>query len=214
MRLPHNAAFFRANIPRANDSGFWACRTSPYRVIRVECLQRCTPQRESSFASTRWTVVHQAADSQTASQHALSALSELCQIYWRPVYVFLRRQGIPQEAAEDLTQGFFADLIESRVYTRAEPTKGRFRLFLLGTLNISWRTRAITTMRKSAAAAACRSSWMTRRFLKPKRTHRAAITGAQMAYSSGNGHHHLLGRRSIGLHKNTSLAAKARCLKR
>src|SRR6266403_2108432 len=90
--------------------------------------------RDSSFASTRWTVVHRAADSQTASQHALSALTELCQIYWRPVYVFLRRQGIPQHDAQDLTQGFFADLIESRAYTRADPTKGRFRSFLLGTL--------------------------------------------------------------------------------
>lgn len=90
--------------------------------------------RESSFASTRWTVVHQAADSQTASQHALSALTELCQIYWRPVYVFLRRHGVAQHDAEDLTQGFFADLIESRTYTRADPKKGRFRSFLLGTL--------------------------------------------------------------------------------
>lgn len=93
-----------------------------------------TTTRESSFASTRWTVVRQAADSQTASQHALSALSELCQIYWRPVYVFLRRQGIPQHDAQDLTQGFFADLIESRAYTRADPMKGRFRSFLLGAL--------------------------------------------------------------------------------
>src|SRR5499433_2698091 len=90
--------------------------------------------RDSSFASTRWTVVRQAADSQTASQHALSALSELCQIYWRPVYVFLRRQGIAQHDAQDLTQGFFAELIDSRAYTRADPTKGRFRSFLLGTL--------------------------------------------------------------------------------
>ena len=93
-----------------------------------------TTTRDSSFASTRWTVVHQAADSQTASQHALSALSELCQIYWRPVYVFLRRQGIGQHDAQDLTQGFFADLIESRTYARADPMKGRFRSFLLGTL--------------------------------------------------------------------------------
>jgi DNA-directed RNA polymerase specialized sigma24 family protein len=93
-----------------------------------------TTTGESSFASTRWTVVRQAADSQTASQHALSALSELCQIYWRPVYVFVRRQGIPQHDAQDLTQGFFADLIESRAYSRADPTKGRFRSFLLGTL--------------------------------------------------------------------------------
>ena len=78
--------------------------------------------------------MRQAADSQTASQHALSALSELCQIYWRPVYVFLRRQSIPQHDAQDLTQGFFANLIESRAYTRADPMKGRFRSFLLGTL--------------------------------------------------------------------------------
>jgi DNA-directed RNA polymerase specialized sigma24 family protein len=95
-------------------------------------LQTTTP--DSSFASTRWTVVWQAADSQTASQHALSALSELCQIYWRPVYVFLRRQGIPEHDAQDLTQGFFAELIDSRAYTRADPMKGKFRSFLLGTL--------------------------------------------------------------------------------
>jgi RNA polymerase sigma factor (sigma-70 family) len=93
-----------------------------------------TTTRESSFASTRWTVVHQAADSQTASKHALSALTELCRIYWRPVYVFLRRHGVAQHDAQDLTQGFFADLIESRAYARADPTKGRFRSFLLGTL--------------------------------------------------------------------------------
>ena len=92
------------------------------------------PTRDSSFASTRWTIVRQAADSQTASQHALSALSELCQIYWRPVYVFLRRQGVSQHDAEDLTQGFFADLIDNRAYTRADPAKGRFRSFLVGTL--------------------------------------------------------------------------------
>src|SRR5215813_1870392 len=90
--------------------------------------------RDSSFASTRWTVVRQAADSQTESSHALSALSELCQIYWRPVYVFLRRQGIPEHDAQDLTQGFFAELIDSRAYTHADPMKGRFRSFLLGTL--------------------------------------------------------------------------------
>ena len=87
---------------------------------------------DSSFASTRWTVVRQAADSQTASQHPLSALTELCQVYWRPVYVFLRRQGIPQHDARDLTQGFFADLIESGAYARADPTKGGFARSCLG----------------------------------------------------------------------------------
>jgi RNA polymerase sigma factor (sigma-70 family) len=93
-----------------------------------------TTTRDSSFASTRWTVVRQAADSQTSSEHALAALSELCQIYWRPVYIFLRRQGVTQHDAQDLTQSFFADLIENRTYARADPMKGLFRSFLLGTL--------------------------------------------------------------------------------
>src|SRR6266480_374472 len=92
------------------------------------------PTRDSLFASTRWTVVYQAADSKTSSEHALSALSELCQIYWRPVYLFLRRQGIGPHDAQDLTQSFFADLIEDRTYARADQMKGRFRSFLLGTL--------------------------------------------------------------------------------
>jgi DNA-directed RNA polymerase specialized sigma24 family protein len=95
-------------------------------------LSPTTP--DSLFTSTRWTVVRQAADSQTSSEHALSALSELCQIYWRPVYLFLRRQGIGPHDAQDLTQGFFADLIEDRTYARADQMKGRFRSFLLGTL--------------------------------------------------------------------------------
>jgi RNA polymerase sigma-70 factor (ECF subfamily) len=79
-------------------------------------------------------VVRQAADSQTSSQHALNALSELCQIYWRPVYLFLRRDGISRDDAQDLTQSFFAEFIEDRTYARADPMKGRFRSFLLGTL--------------------------------------------------------------------------------
>src|SRR5215469_5374995 len=90
--------------------------------------------RDSSFASTRWSVVRQAADSQMSSEHALSALSELCQIYWRPVYLFLRRQGIPRNDAQDHTQSFFAEFLEDRTYARADPMKGQFRSFLLGTL--------------------------------------------------------------------------------
>src|SRR6516162_8689141 len=93
-----------------------------------------TTGRDSSFASTRWTVVRQAADSRTSSEHALNALSELCQIYWRPVYLFLQRQGIPRYDAQDLTQSFFAEFIEDHTYARADPMKGRFRSFLLGTL--------------------------------------------------------------------------------
>jgi DNA-directed RNA polymerase specialized sigma24 family protein len=90
--------------------------------------------RDESFASTRWTLVLQAGDSATASAHALSALSQLCQIYWRPLYGFLRRQGFGPEDAQDFTQGFFAHLIKSRTYGHADREKGRFRSFLLGAL--------------------------------------------------------------------------------
>jgi len=90
--------------------------------------------RYESFASTRWSIVIEAGNSATVSAHAFNALSELCQIYWRPLYSFLRRQGCGPEDARDLIQGFFADLIETRAYARADREKGRFRSFLLGTL--------------------------------------------------------------------------------
>jgi DNA-directed RNA polymerase specialized sigma24 family protein len=97
------------------------------------------PVRETNagnelFASTRWTVVLDAGESRAASAQALSALSALCQIYWRPLYSFLRKQGFGPDDAQDLTQGFFADLIENRSYARADRDKGRFRSFLLGAL--------------------------------------------------------------------------------
>ena len=90
--------------------------------------------REGLFTSTRWTIVLDAADSQTPPDDALRALSELCRIYWRPIFLFLRRQGSNPDDAQDLTQGFFAHLIESRAYARADPDKGRFRSFLVGAL--------------------------------------------------------------------------------
>src|SRR5215475_11928608 len=90
--------------------------------------------RQGLFTSTRWTMVLDAGESQTPPADALRALSELCRIYWRPIFLFLRRQGSSPDDAQDLTQGFFEHLIESRAYARAVPGKGRFRSFLLGTL--------------------------------------------------------------------------------
>jgi RNA polymerase sigma-70 factor (ECF subfamily) len=87
-----------------------------------------------AFASTRWTMVLEAGQSQTPPEQALGALSELCRIYWRPIFHFLRRQGFNPHDAQDLTQGFFVHLIESRAYARADREKGRFRSFLLGAL--------------------------------------------------------------------------------
>ncbi len=95
---------------------------------------REAPNGGEQFASTRWTVITTAGKTGITSARALDALSELCRIYWRPLYLFLRRQGIGAEDAQDLTQGFFAELIRDRTYLRADREKGRFRSFLLGAL--------------------------------------------------------------------------------
>jgi DNA-directed RNA polymerase specialized sigma24 family protein len=87
-----------------------------------------------SFQSTRWTVVLAAAGDDATPSQSHEALSELCRIYWRPVYLFLRRDGHAPADAQDLTQGFFADFIITRFYARADREKGRFRSFLLGAL--------------------------------------------------------------------------------
>src|SRR5438477_698552 len=89
--------------------------------------------REKLFASTSWTLILEAGGSHSPGE-ANRALTQLCTIYWRPIYLFLRRRGYDLPDAQDLTQGFFAELIESRFYMRANPKKGRFRSFLLGAL--------------------------------------------------------------------------------
>ena len=65
---------------------------------------------------------------------AQAALAELCQIYWAPLYGFVRSRGHTVHDAQDLTQSFFAYLIEHKVYKRVDPHKGRFRSFLLASL--------------------------------------------------------------------------------
>lgn len=62
------------------------------------------------------------------------ALEELCCQYWYPIYAYVRRCGRDRQQARDLTQGFFAYLLEGNVLKRASPDRGRFRSFMLGTL--------------------------------------------------------------------------------
>lgn len=97
-------------------------------------MVRDATTREALFASTRWSVIREASESEASTRLAHDALSELCHIYWRSVYLFLRRNGKSRDDAQDLTQGFFAHLIETRAYANADQAKGRFRSFLLGAL--------------------------------------------------------------------------------
>ena len=88
-----------------------------------------TPTFPDSFHTTRWTVVRQAAnDSDPAARQALATL---CETYWYPVYAFIRRSGKSAHDAEDLTQGFFARLLEKHILAAADPAKGTLRAFLL-----------------------------------------------------------------------------------
>lgn len=83
------------------------------------------------FPRTRWTAVLRlrAGAGDAAGE---KALAELCEMYWRPLYAYARRCGRPPTDAEDLTQGFFARLLEQDLFAKADPARGRLRSFLLG----------------------------------------------------------------------------------
>ena len=82
------------------------------------------------FQTTSWSLVIAAAQQPTES--AETALAKLCQLYWYPVYAFVRRRGHSQDDARDLTQEFFSRLLEKNYLKDADPARGRFRSFLLG----------------------------------------------------------------------------------
>ena len=86
---------------------------------------------DRAFPETRWTRVLAARSDPGTEDEAHAALRYLCEVYWRPVYGFARRLGRSHEDSEDLVQGFFAHLLENRLFERADPLRGRFRSFLL-----------------------------------------------------------------------------------
>lgn len=90
--------------------------------------------RESpAFATTRWTLVLTAGEG--ASDEGHEALEQLCRAYWFPLYAYIRRRGHDAHSAQDLTQGFFARLLERKDLARIHREGGRFRSFLLTALN-------------------------------------------------------------------------------
>ena len=84
------------------------------------------------FVTTHWSVVLTAGRSD--STHARNALEKLCRTYWPPIYAFVRRQGNTPHDAQDLTQEFFARLLQNHYLGDVDRTKGRFRSFLLASL--------------------------------------------------------------------------------
>ena len=96
-------------------------------------MSHSTPESPSEaggqFRTTHWSAVVRAGHGDSSEVGA--ALNELCQVYWYPLYAYARRQGHIAAEAEDLTQGFFARLLERNFVAQADPEKGRFRTFLL-----------------------------------------------------------------------------------
>jgi RNA polymerase sigma factor (sigma-70 family) len=84
------------------------------------------------FHTTRWSAVLLSAQSQAPGSQA--ALAELCRIYWYPIYSFVRRHRSSPEDAQDLTQGFFLHLLDHKALCQVSPVKGKFRSFLLASL--------------------------------------------------------------------------------
>jgi RNA polymerase sigma factor (sigma-70 family) len=87
-----------------------------------------------AFTTTRWSLVLAGAASQTGRDTAREALAELCQTYWRPIFSFISRRGYSTEDAEDLTQDFFAMMLQGHWLQHADPARGRFRSLLLKSL--------------------------------------------------------------------------------
>jgi len=83
----------------------------------------------SAFHTTSWTLVQAAASE--SGKDSDRALAELCRAYWQPVYAFIRRCGHDRDSAQDLSQEFFALLIEKNYLLDADQSRGKFRTFLL-----------------------------------------------------------------------------------
>lgn len=91
------------------------------------------PAPQPAFVTTHWSVVLAAGRSDTT--HARDALGKLCRTYWYPLYAHVRRRGHSPEDARDMTQEFFARLLEKHWVGDADRSKGRFRSFLLTAMN-------------------------------------------------------------------------------
>jgi len=92
------------------------------------------PHGPREFASTHWSLVLAAKPGEASRTRARAALEALCRTYWYPLYAYVRFRGYSSQDAQDLTQSFFAKIIEKGGFASADPQRGRFRSYLLGAL--------------------------------------------------------------------------------
>jgi RNA polymerase sigma-70 factor (ECF subfamily) len=121
-------------------------------LILSWALQQACLSRMSHFATTRWSVVHNAALPQQRRQQALD---EMYRTYFRPLCGLLVRDGVPAADAEDVAQEFFLQFFQSKALAGADPARGRFRSFLMGAVRhhvLKWHRRAAAQKRGGGAA--------------------------------------------------------------
>jgi RNA polymerase sigma factor (sigma-70 family) len=92
------------------------------------------PPGPRQFATTHWSLVSAARLDEASQSRARKALEELCRAYWYPLYAFVRSRGNGAVDAQDLTQAFFARIIETGGFASADRERGRFRSYLLGAM--------------------------------------------------------------------------------
>lgn len=91
-----------------------------------------SPSNNRNFATTRWSIV--ACAGQDSSPESSRALADLCEAYWVPLYGYVKRRVNNDAEARDLTQAFFTELLEKKLIGDADPSRGKFRAYLLGSL--------------------------------------------------------------------------------
>lgn len=106
--------------------------TPPQHKTTVVGTDAATPPNAALFRTTHWSVVLNAADSD--SPESAEALARLCGVYWYPLYAYVRRHGHQAAEAQDLTQEFFARLLAKNYLRSLDRQKGRFRSFLLAAM--------------------------------------------------------------------------------
>jgi RNA polymerase sigma factor (sigma-70 family) len=117
----------------ASNGDLWQSVVVPRSEPEPSISTGPLPSAAAQFATTHWSVVA-AAGCEDLPQRS-EALEQLCRTYWYPLYSYVRRRGFGPEDAQDLTQEFFAKLLRKNYPAQADRAKGKFRSFLLLTLN-------------------------------------------------------------------------------
>ncbi len=128
--------------------------------MREDDSEHGTSAGKRHFVTTCWSIVLAAGDARR--EDAQDALAQLCEAYWYPLYAYVRRRGYSAADAQDLTQAFFMRLLEKQSLGVADPERGRFRSFLMASLdnflaNERDRGRA---RKRGGGLASSRSIWL------------------------------------------------------